>query len=207
MKSKHILQNLKLLKKDMEDKGWVIEAFTFNYKNINYIVLVKLYIENEKRPEYALLKLEFIKANDPEHTLAVPAKSNQLMISAQTLREFFNISFSTNLGDILQQFYQHFSGFIPTQVNPNHPDNIRRLMVSSLSKSDSKDPNKIYCYTVKRNPDNEKRTPFNDNKTQLLRPTLYAKFKEEPMISFCYSFDQKDERTDQEILLKFSQRT
>lgn len=207
MKSTPILQNLKLLKEDMESKGWVIEAFTFNYKSISYIVLVKLYIENEKRPEYALLKLEFIKANDSDHTLIVPANSNQIMISAQTLREFFNIIYSSNLRDILQQFYQYFSGFIPTQVNPNHPYNIRRLMVFSLSKSDSKDPNKIYCYTVKRNPDNEKRSPFNDNKTQLLRPTLYAKFKEERTISFCYSSDLKDEETDQEILLNFSQRT
>ncbi|WP_284461604.1 DUF6037 family protein [Chryseobacterium sp.] len=206
MKNTHLLQNLKELKEDMENKGWVIEAFTFNYKSESYIVLVKLYVENEKRPEYALLKLEFIKADDSGHTLTAPANSNQIMISAQKLREFFNISYSSNLGDILEQFYQHFSGFIPTQVNPNHPANIRRLMVSSLSKSDSKDPNKIYCYTVKRNPDNEKRTPFNDNKTQLLRPTLYAKFKEELTISFCYSLDQKDEKTDEEILLNFGKR-
>ncbi|SDJ57926.1 DUF6037 family protein [Chryseobacterium jejuense] len=206
MKNTHLLQNLKQLKEDMENKGWVIEAFTFNYKSESYTVLVKLYVENEKRPEYALLKLEFIKADDPGHTLTAPANSTQIMISAQKLREFFNISYSSNLGNILEQFYQHFSSFIPTQINPNHPENIRRLMVSSLSKSDSKDPNKIYCYTVKRNPDNKKRSPFNDNKTQLLRPTLYSKFKGERTISFCYSLDQKDEKTDEEILLSFGKR-
>ncbi|AZA48506.1 hypothetical protein EG346_10050 [Chryseobacterium carnipullorum] len=206
MKSAHILQNLKLLKEDMEDKGWVIEAFTFNYKNISYIVLVKLYVEDEIRPEYALLKLEFIKANDSDHTLIVPANSNQIMITPQILREFFNINYSTNLRDILQQFYEYFSGFIPTQVNLNQPDYIKKIMVSSLSKSDSEDPDKIYCYTVKRNPNNEKRSPFNDNKTQLLRPTLYARFKEERIISFCYSLHQEKQKTDEEILLNFGKR-
>ncbi|MFP3833083.1 DUF6037 family protein [Chryseobacterium sp. SIMBA_028] len=206
MKSAHILQNLKLLKEDMEDKGWVIEAFTFNYKSESYIVLVKLYVEDEKRPEYALLKLEFINANDSSNTLVVPANSNHIMIDPQTLREFFNISYAPNLGEILHQFYLHFSSFIPTHVNPNQPDYIKKLMVSSLSKSDSEDPDKIYCYTVKRNPDNEKRSPFNDNKTQLLRSTLYARFKEERTISFCYSLHQEKEKTDEEILLNFGQR-
>lgn len=206
MKNTHILQNLKLLKEDMEDKGWVIEAFTFNYKNISYIVLVKLYVEHEIKPEYALLKLEFIKANDSNHTLIVSANSNQIMITPQILREFFNINYSPNLRDILQQFYEYFSGFIPTQVNPNKPDNIKKLMVSSLSKSDSENPDKIYCYTVKRNSNNEKRSPFNDNKTQLLRPALYARFKEERTISFCYSLHPQKEKTDEEILLNFGRR-
>lgn len=206
MKSTHILQNLKLLKEDMEDKGWVIEAFTFPYKKINYIVLVKLYVENKKKPEYALLELEFIKANDSNHTLIVPANSNQIMITPQTLREFFNINYSSNLRDILQQFYEYFSGFIPTQVNPNKSDNIKNLMVSSLSKSDGKNPDKKYCYTVKRNSNNEKRSPFNNNKTQLLRPALYERFKDERTISFCYSLHPQKEKTDQEILLNFGQR-
>lgn len=206
MKSTHILQNLKLLKEDMEDKGWVIEAFTFHYKNINYIVLVKLYLENEQKPEYALLKLEFIKANDTDNTLIVPANSNQIMIKPQILREFFNINYSPNLRDILQQFYEYFSGFIPTQLNLNKPDNIKKLMVSSLSKSDSENPDKIYCYTVKRNSNNEKRSPFNDNKTQLLRPALYTRFKEERTISFCYSLHPQKEKTNEEILLNFGRR-
>ena len=34
----------------MEIKKWVIDSFFFPYKNKNYIVILKLYRENEKRP-------------------------------------------------------------------------------------------------------------------------------------------------------------
>ena len=42
-------KNLPLLLKDMEIKKWVIDSFFFPYKNKNYIVMLKLYRENEKR--------------------------------------------------------------------------------------------------------------------------------------------------------------
>ena len=57
------------------------------------------------------------------------------------------------------------------------------------------------------NPYNVNRTQFNDNKTKILRPNLYLKFKEELAISFCYSNEKNDEKTDEEILLNFSKRT
>ena len=37
------LQNLHLLKADMEKKGWMIDSFKFRYKKISYIVLVILF--------------------------------------------------------------------------------------------------------------------------------------------------------------------
>lgn len=45
----NIFENLKLLKKDMEDRGWVIDSFIFSYNNEDFIVLVKLFVGNEKR--------------------------------------------------------------------------------------------------------------------------------------------------------------
>ena len=55
-------KNLPLLLKDMEIKKWVIDSFFFPYKNKNYIVILKLYRENEKRPsKYAKATVEFIK--------------------------------------------------------------------------------------------------------------------------------------------------
>lgn len=56
-----VFASFKLLKEDMESLGWVIEAFLFKYKNYTYIVLAKLYQENERKPKFALMKAEFIR--------------------------------------------------------------------------------------------------------------------------------------------------
>jgi len=201
-----IFENLRLLKKDMEENGWIIEAFRFNYKKANYIVLVILYQEGEKKPRYALLKMEIIKEENLNRSIIFPANSTGFIADTKKLREFFNINYSQNIGEILQQFSKHFSSFIPTEINQNKSEILKTTMIMSLSKSDSEDPNKTYCYTIRRNPNNAKRTLFNDNKTKLLRPNLYLKFKEDPTISFCYSLNRSDEKADEEILSKFSTR-
>lgn len=43
------LENLKSLKDDMVSKKWTICSFVFNYKEIEYIVLVKRFVGAEKR--------------------------------------------------------------------------------------------------------------------------------------------------------------
>ena len=77
-------------------------------------------------------------------------------------------------------------------------------MVKSLSISDSEDPNKIYCYKIRRNPNGGKRSDFNSDKTKLLRPILYRKFENDPSISFCYSDDPLKKNDDKTILCNFS---
>lgn len=203
----NVFENFKLLKLDMIENGWIIEAFPFCYKGNDYIVLAKLYQQHEKRPKYALLKTEIIKIDNTNNSLIIPVNSNGFIIDAKTLRIFFNIEYSKNLGDILKQFENHFSKFVPVQINPNKSENLKNSMISSLSKSDSEDPLKVYCFTVRRNPNKESRSLFNDNKTRLLRPYLYSKFKDEPTISFCYSKNKNDEKSDKEILSSFSKRT
>ncbi len=199
-----VFEKFKLLKVDMESNGWIIEAFNFKYKDIEYVILAKLY-QNEK-PPYALLETDIIKLTDNSKSIVIPVNSNGFMTDAKTLREFFDIDYSENLGSILNQFNKYFSEFIPIKVNNKKSKNLEKIMVSSLSKSDSENPDKIYCFTVRRNPNNGQRTFYNDNKTKLLRPSLYLKFKEEPTVSFCYSESIDDEQSDDEILLRFSKK-
>ena len=49
-----------------------------------------------------------------------------------------------------------------------------------------------------------KRTKYNDNKTRLLRPSLYDHFKNDKTISFCYKPLPSDEKDDNIIILNFS---
>jgi len=203
----NIFENFKLLKLDMEKKGWVIEAFFFNYNNIDYVVLVKLYQRHEvKENPYALLEVEFLKRHNIEDNLLVPVNVRELLIDAQPLREYFGIKWSENLGNILRQFNKHFAKFIPDKVDLLKSDFLKKTMTKSLSESDSEDPNKIYCYGVRRNPDNGTRSIFNDNKSRLLRPKLYEKFMGENTVSFCYSADREREKSDAEIISNFTKK-
>lgn len=201
----NIFENFKLLKSDMESNGWVIDAFQFTYKEIDYIVLVKLYDDNViNRPEFALLEVEFLKKNNILDNLVAPANTTRFLITAQKLRSYFGIGWSENLGDILSQFNQHFSTFIPLAAGLNRTKAIDIAMVYSLSKSDSQDPRKIYCFSAKRNPNAGNRTQYNDNKTRILRPVLYSKLSGDPKVSFNYSLESSKEKSDSEIISNFS---
>ena len=58
-------KNLPKLLSSMEEKEWIIDSFSFNYKNEDYVVILKLYSDTERKPsEYAKVKLEFIRANN-----------------------------------------------------------------------------------------------------------------------------------------------
>lgn len=199
------LSNLKSLKDDMEKKDWTISSFLFTYKKIEYIVLVKRFVGTENRiNKYALVKLHFMKSDNLDDDLVVEANSNHLMTDAKTLRIYFGIEYSDNLGSILQQFRDYFGGMIPSQMLNDQSKLEKRAMVYSLSKSDSENPNKIFCNKVKRNANGGQRSPYNSDKTKLLRKSLYEEFRNEPNVSFCYSDDETMEKDDATILRNFS---
>ena len=200
-----LLSNLNELKKDMVNKNWTICSFLFRYKSVEYIVLIKRFVGKEKRiNQYALVKIHFMKRDDLNDGLEIEAHSSTLLIDAKTLRQYFGIEYQDNLGDILKQFTETFGKAIPMNIPDNISDEEKSAMVQSLSVSDSEDPNKIYCYKIRRNPNGGKRSDFNSDKTKLLRPILFKKFENEPSVSFCYSDDPLKENDDSTILYNFS---
>lgn len=203
----NLLNNLMSLKNDMVEKKWTICSFIFKYKSIEYIVLVKRFIGDEKRQnDYALVKLHFIKADNINEELLVEANCKRLIVDAKTLRNFFGIEYGDNLGDILSQFTKTLGKVIPTKM-PRIVENAKIqkiLMVKSLSKSDSEDPDKIYCIGLRRNPNGQHRSDFNSDKTKLLRTSLYEIFEDDFSISFCYSANSNNEKDDATIIRNFS---
>lgn len=200
-----MLSKFKQLKEDMEKNDWTITSFLFTYKSIKYVVLVKRFIDNvKKRDPYALVKLDFFKANDLSCTLSAEGNSKKILIDARTLREYFGIEYSENLGDILMQFSKRFGEFIPVSVPLQFSELEVGLIIKSLSKGDSEDPNKVFCYKVRRNPKGQMRSLYNADKTKILRLPLFNYFKDDKSISFCYSTEKKDENDDATILYNFS---
>lgn len=200
-----LLENLRRLKEDMRNKGWTICSFLFKYKKIEYIVLVKRFVGTEKRiDKYALVKLHFMKANNLSDELQVEANVKKLIVDPKKLREYFGIEYRENLGNILQQFTENLGRVIPTKMSENSSKMEKSAMVRSLSKSDSEDPNKIYCNKVRRNRDGGQRSEFNSDKTRLLRPMLFREFCNDKSISFCYYADKEMENDDATIIRNFS---
>ena len=200
-----LLENLRQLKEDMRNKGWTICSFLFKYKKIEYMVLVKRFGGTEKRiDKYALVKLHFMKANNLSDELQVEANVKKLIVDPKKLREYFGIEYRENLGNILQQFTENLGRVIPTKMSENSSKMEKSAMVRSLSKSDSEDPNKIYCNKVRRNRDGGQRSEFNSDKTRLLRPMLFREFCNDKSISFCYYADKEMENDDATIIRNFS---
>lgn len=200
-----LLSNLNELKNDMVSNNWTICSFLFRYKSVDYIVLVKRFVGKEKRTnQYALVKIHFMKCSDLSCELEIEANSSKLLTDAKTLRQYFGIEYQDNLGDILKQFTETFGKAIPKKISNNISNEEKSAMVKSLSISDSEDPNKIYCYKMRRNPNGGKRSDFNSDKTKLLRPILFKEFENEPGVSFCYSDDPLKENDDSTILSNFS---
>ena len=82
------LQNLRSLRDDMREKGWIIDSFRFPFREVNYIVLAILYSPEEAKEKYALLKLDFLHPDNFKYHLLVPANSYRLMKDAMELRIF-----------------------------------------------------------------------------------------------------------------------
>lgn len=143
-----------------------------------------------------------MKSNDLTKNLMVEANVNGLLIDTKTLREFFGIEYTENLGDIIKQFTNQLAESIPKEIPTSITDLEKSAMVESLSKSDSEDPNKIYCNRVGRN--SGSRSEFNSDKTKLLRPSLYKNFENDSSISFFYYTEKERSNDDATILKNFS---
>ena len=102
------------------------------------------------------------------------------------------------------QFSKRFGEFIPVSVPLQFSELEVGLIIKSLSKGDSEDPNKVFCYKVRRNPKGQMRSLYNADKTKILRLPLFNYFKDDKSISFCYSTEKKDENDDATILYNFS---
>lgn len=205
------LKNLRVLREEMQNREWVLTCFRFPYNSINYFVFVKRYIPESIAPKYALVELCFADCADLNRVLVTPVNSKSLMVDTKTFREFFRIKWAPNLGELLEQFASRLGEHIPTQLPKKLDEMERSALLHRLHISDSEDPLKIYCIGVRRNPDRSDETPgqrsdFNSQKTQILRPELWEKVGSDPGLSFLYSSESDQEKSDAEILAELTKR-
>lgn len=168
-------KNLPKLLSSMEKKEWIIDSFLFNYKKEDYVVILKLYNDTERKPS------EFV--------------------------DFFNINKDTGNRNLFVDFSEIFSTFIPDKKHEEKQGLIQQLQGS---RCEGNNPNSIYCYDVRRNGETDgrknTRSKENSNKAFTLRRSLYEKYKEDKNLSFFFSDELNDEKTDEEIIKQVAAR-
>lgn len=205
-----LFNNLPFLLKDMEEKEWIIDSFLFRYKGEQYIVILTRYRENERKPSnYAKAKVEFIQRDNTNNSImAYIDFFNVYFNSVTEFCNFFGVERGNANRDLFKDFSYIFSNFIPKEKVINK-SNIENKLIGS--RAEGNNPNAVYCYDVRRNGRNEKGTPNkrsieNSNKAQSLRPELYERYCQDTNLSFFFSDNQEDEKSDVEIMKSFANR-
>ena len=201
-----LMNNIGILLEDLRRNKWHITAFQFDYKDKNYIVLFEDITNLQLIANRYLALLTFIDKADETRILQVKANTYCFEIDAKKFREYFGIEYVQKLGDVFKQFYERFGKAIKKSHLTEFNEQTKQLLVKRLSYNDKDNANAICCYKVIRNGiydgKQRHRTPFNRDKTKLLRPELYNLFKADDTLSFCYR--ETAPLSDKEICLQFA---
>lgn len=202
-------KNLPNLLSSMEKKGWIIDSFLFKYKKEDYVVILKLYSDAErKQSKHAKVKLEFIRANNINESIHAYADFYEVHFnSIDEFSVFFNVERGNANRNLFKDFSEIFSGYIPDEKHEEKHGIIQQIQGS---RCEGNNPNAIYCYDVRRNGETDgrknTRSKANSNKAYTLRRSLYEKYKEDKNLSFFFSDKLEDERTDEEIIKQVAAR-
>ena len=202
-------KNLPNLLSSMEKKGWIIDSFLFKYKKEDYVVILKLYSDAERKPsKHAKVKLEFIRANNINESIHAYADFYEVHFnSIDEFSVFFNVERGNANRNLFKDFSEIFSGYIPDEKHEEKHGIIQQIQGS---RCEGNNPNAIYCYDVRRNGETDgrknTRSKANSNKAYTLRRSLYEKYKEDKNLSFFFSEKLEDERTDEEIIKQVAAR-
>ena len=202
-------KNLPNLLSIMEKKGWIIDSFLFKYKKEDYVVILKLYSDAERKPsKHAKVKLEFIRANNINESIHAYADFYEVHFnSIDEFSVFFNVERGNANRNLFKDFSEIFSGYIPDEKHEEKHGIIQQIQGS---RCEGNNPNAIYCYDVRRNGETDgrknTRSKANSNKAYTLRRSLYEKYKEDKNLSFFFSDKLEDERTDEEIIKQVAAR-
>lgn len=203
-------QNLISLLGDMEEKGWIVDSFPFTYNKVNTVVVVILYKEGEHKPsKYAKIKVRFVLRHNVSECLKGWADFWEVKCDVSAFCRFWNIHDRGVGRALFDEFNEYFAKFIPLKKIEKKTDDVERRILGGYSEGN--DPLAVYCYDVRRNGKKEngtlnKRSIENSNKARTLRPTLFSYYKDDLNLSFFFSRNPDDEKTDEEIMTQVSLR-
>lgn len=119
-------KNLPKLLNSMKEKEYIIDSFPFYYNKVKYIVILKPFMETERKPsKYAVAKLEFILSTDTSQSIHAYADFYEVKFnSCKEFTDFFNVKNENKLDfrGLFVEFAEIFSNYIPSEKIINKKD-------------------------------------------------------------------------------------
>ena len=180
--------------------------FPFTYNNVACTVILKLYQDEQRKPnKYAQASLEFIRLEDELH---LEGHCNFTRVSFENTVDFYRFfkierdPTNNDFARVFENFSNYFINHVPNRKRRDYSEKERSLIGDRL---DFSRPGK-YCFRIARNGNNGQRSIENSNKTELYRPELSRLFGFDTNISFHFSTEPNAERSNEEIREAFANR-
>ena len=190
-----------------EEKAVTVFRFAFNHKM--FFVVVSLLTEKDlkkQNADIALLNLCFMKKDNLEDYLECFANSSHLLVKARELRDFLGLPYNPNGMDWRDHFYIALSKSIPSHI-PELSAEEERIVYRRLCIHEKRDPNRTYrSYIFRNGIENGKqkhRTEFNGQLASYKFRALYPRFADDREISFAFTSNPDEEKTEEQILENF----
>ncbi|MFI3622635.1 DUF6037 family protein [Vagococcus fluvialis] len=198
----------------MNNEEFCLGRFNFNYNDVDCASIISIDKKDLNRSTYTS-KAKLIIFNQCNEKLEAYVHTKGLSFPYENYYEIFCDFFRITRGNgktsfkILNDSLLNSMNFGVSIDVDNFGDTKDLLIEYASRKEDSKNPDRIYCTGLKLNSlkddsTREQRTSFNDAKSRISRRVLYMEYGQDKNISFNYSIDKKDEKTDFEIIRNFN---
>lgn len=170
------MNSLRNFVKEMENADSEVHAIRYKY-NIKGHVFINiadsLFKKAKNNNNYLISKLSFVKYKDgmiiddlncwvDEYKLFEPTIDGKTPLNDNKIREFFELSYAHNGGQLNKQLVDVLEKQIPLCFHLPTTQQIPLILkhMSSTNGSDVKDPNKIYLNHIRLLSENKKRSEF-----------------------------------------------
>lgn len=204
------LKNLRELRQSMFNNEVAVAIFDFIYKSKKYYIAVCLLTDEDKRKasaKYALVRLCFIDADNVENYLDCYAHSNGILVGLTELRKFLNVPYQKDGFEWENTFYKYLGSIIPINISHCLQDK-KDIALNVICRHEGRDPNRTYRLSMILNGKDENgnqkyRTAYNAQLASFKFSNLYPRFKNQRVISFGFTDDADNEKSEEEVLANF----
>ena len=199
---------------NMNVSNFYLGGFNFNFNNIDCATVVSIATNDLKTKYSAKAKLVIYNQFNEVLEIHITSRNKISILEKNGVIRFYNFFRIRNgydgdhFNDMKLELFRIMNDAASSDID-DYGGIEEKIVRYAASRERSKDPDMIYCTGAKLNGfrndgSREQRSDFNDAKTQISRNALYQHYKHDKNISFNYSKEEKDEKTDFEIIQNFN---